>query len=145
MRRAPLFAAAGAAGLAAVVLSHPGKPAVGKPTATRTAASPQPSGPASGPTANATGTATGKPENYGYGTLAVSVTAANGRIVQVSVPQLHTIDSYSQYIAQQVVPILRRQVLSVQNANIQGVSGASYTSAAFAYSLQSALAKLGMK
>lgn len=145
MRRAPLFVAAGAAGLAAVVLSHPGKPALSKPTATRTATSPPPSGPASRPATHTTGTATGKSENYGYGTLSVSVTAASGRIVEVSVPQLHTIDSYSQYIAQQVVPILRRQVLDLQSANIQGVSGASYTSAAFAYSLQSALAKLGMR
>jgi uncharacterized protein with FMN-binding domain len=145
VRRAPLLVAAGAAGFAAVVWSHPGKPAVSKPTATRSATPPQPSAPAGGPTASLTGTATGRPENYGYGTLAVSVTAANGRIVQVTVPQLHTIDSYSQYIAQQVVPILRRQVLNLQSANIQGVSGASYTSAAFAYSLQSALTKLGMR
>lgn len=159
MRRAPLFMAAGAAGLAAVVLSHPGKPPAIRPVASKAAASPRPSPasgsaasgspasgpPASGPASSATGTATGKPENYGYGTLTVSVTAAGGRIVQVAVPQLHTIDSYSQYIAQQVIPMLRRQVLNAQSARIQGVSGATYTSEAYAYSLQAALTKLGMK
>ena len=47
-------------------------------------------------------------------------------------------------IAQQSLPQLRKQALATQSANIQGVSGASYTSYGFEKSLQSALNKLGI-
>ena len=49
--------------------------------------------------------------------------------------------SRSQYIMSQALPILRQEFLAAQNANIQNVSGATYTSQAFAQSLQSALLK----
>jgi uncharacterized protein with FMN-binding domain len=48
----------------------------------------------------------------------------------------------SQYIMSQSLPYLRQEFLSVQGANVQGVSGATYTSQAFEQSLQSALLKL---
>ena len=51
----------------------------------------------------------------------------------------------SQSIDQQAVPILEQEALQAQSANIQGVSGASYTSAGFEQSLQSALTQLGFK
>ncbi len=47
----------------------------------------------------------------------------------------------SQYIMSQSLPMLRQEFLSVQSSHIQGVSGASATSAAFEQSLQSALNK----
>jgi uncharacterized protein with FMN-binding domain len=40
--------------------------------------------------------------------------------------------------------MLEQQAVQAQSANIQGVSGASYTSAGFQQSLQSALGKLGL-
>ena len=39
--------------------------------------------------------------------------------------------------------MLEQEVMQAQSANIQGVSGASYTSAGFAQSLQGALHSLG--
>jgi uncharacterized protein with FMN-binding domain len=51
----------------------------------------------------------------------------------------------SQSIDQQSIPLLEQQALQAQSANLQGVSGASYTSAGFEQSLQSALTKLGFK
>jgi uncharacterized protein with FMN-binding domain len=42
------------------------------------------------------------------------------------------------------IPILEREAMAAQSANIQSVSGASYTSAGFAQSLQSALKQLGV-
>ncbi|MEN9711638.1 MAG: hypothetical protein RL441_1630, partial [Actinomycetota bacterium] len=39
------------------------------------------------------------------------------------------------------VPVLTEQVLAAQSADIAGASGASYTSAGFMQSLQSALAQ----
>lgn len=89
--------------------------------------------------------AVGKNENYGYGALAVKVTVKGARILDVAVSKLQTAESYSQQLAQQVIPMLRSEVLSAQSARIQAVSGATYTSEAYAYSLQSALDRLHFK
>ena len=51
----------------------------------------------------------------------------------------------SQFIDQQSIPLLEQQALQAQSSNIQGVSGASYTSAGFQQSLQGALQKLGLR
>ncbi len=93
-------------------------------------------------TAPATQTATGPMEQYGYGQLAVRVTVAGKRITNVVVTGLQVADYSSQYIAQQAIPLLKREVMSAQSANIQGVTGATYTSEAYAQSLQSALQKV---
>ena len=90
-------------------------------------------------------TAVGTNEQYGYGTLAVKVTVRAGRITDVSVANLQTAEQYSQSLAQQVIPMLRNEVLSAQSAHINGISGATYTSEAYAYSVQSALDHLGAK
>ena len=86
--------------------------------------------------------ATGPVEQYGYGELSVKVTVSGGKIRNVTVPKLLVAESYSQQLAQQVIPMLRSQVLQAQNANINGVSGATYTSEAYAMSLQAALKQL---
>ena len=49
--------------------------------------------------------------------------------------------SRSQFIMSQTLPILRQEFLAAQSANVQMVSGATYTSRAFSQSLQSALLK----
>ena len=87
-------------------------------------------------------TAVGASEQYGYGVLSVSVTVNGTRITNVSVSQLQTAEQYSQQLATQVIPMLRSEVLSAQSARINGISGASYTSEAYALSVQSALDKL---
>jgi uncharacterized protein with FMN-binding domain len=45
----------------------------------------------------------------------------------------------SGFISQAVAPILQGEAVSAQSANIDTVSGATYTSEAYAQSLQSAL------
>jgi uncharacterized protein with FMN-binding domain len=47
----------------------------------------------------------------------------------------------SAYISQQAAPLLQQEALQAQSANIQIISGATYTSESYAQSLQSALAK----
>ena len=84
-------------------------------------------------------------EQYGYGQLSVTVTVRGDRIVAVSVPVLHTMDPYSQQLARQVIPTLRSEVLAAHSAQIHGVSGATYTSEAYAQSIQSALDKLHVR
>ena len=109
--------------------SHPGA-ATASPSASSASAS------------TSSGTATGQSVNYGYGVLAVRVTISGGHITAVTVPVLQTADSYSQQIATQVFPMLKSEVLSAQSAKISTISGASYTSEAYAMSLQNALKKL---
>lgn len=87
-------------------------------------------------------TATGPTENYGYGTLAVEVTVNGTKITDVSTPGHYEHAQYSQQLAAQVLPMLRSEVLQAQSANINGISGASYTSQAYASSLQAVLDQL---
>lgn len=89
--------------------------------------------------------AIGDSVNYIYGVLSVKVTATGSTISKVTIASINDGGNYrSETIDGMAIPQLEQQALSVQNANIQGVSGASYTSAGFRQSLQSALAKLGL-
>jgi uncharacterized protein with FMN-binding domain len=151
MRRVPAVVAASAAGFAGIVAMHvasatsilsgvgPAVPVGSSPTKTS-----PPCPPSLSPPGAAT-TALGNSEQYGYGVLAVKVTERGGRIRDVSVATLQTAEQYSQSLAQQVIPLLRNEVLSAQSAHIYAISGATYTSEAYAYSVQSALDALGVK
>ncbi len=99
-------------------------------------------GSASGSSSNS---AVGSSEQYGYGVLSVKVTVSANKITDVTVVNLQTADQYSQQLASQVIPMLKSEVMSAQSANINGISGATYTSEAYATSLQSALKKLKFK
>jgi uncharacterized protein with FMN-binding domain len=84
--------------------------------------------------------------NYNYGVLSVSATVSGTKLTNVTIASIDDGGNFrSQSIDQQSIPLLERQALQAQSANIQGVSGASYTSAGFEQSLQSALTKLGFK
>lgn len=93
-----------------------------------------------------TKSATGAAANYNFGVLSVSVTVSGTRITKVGIAALDDGGNFrSQSIDQQSIPILEQQAMQAQSANIQGVSGASYTSAGFEQSLQSALGRLNFK
>jgi uncharacterized protein with FMN-binding domain len=53
------------------------------------------------------------------------------------------VDGRSQMINSYAVPILEQEAVAAQGVNINVVSGATFTSDAFAQSLQSALSKAG--
>ena len=96
-------------------------------------------------TVPATRTATGPSVNYRYGTLSVQVTVSGKSITNVAIASISDSGSNrSQTIDEYAIPILEQETLQAQSANIQSVSGASYTSAGFAESLQSALTTLGL-
>ena len=87
------------------------------------------------------GTYTGPSVNVNYGNVQVMITVSNGRItdaVAVKAPKGKN-DRYTNM----AVPILKAQTLQAQSANIQGASGASYTSYGWFKSLQGALADAG--
>ena len=95
-------------------------------------------------TPTSTRTATGPQVNYSWGVLSVSVTLSGSKITKVGIASLDDGGNpRSQSIDQQSIPLLEQQAVAAQSANIQGVSGASYTSAGFQQSLQAALQQLG--
>jgi uncharacterized protein with FMN-binding domain len=63
------------------------------------------------------------------------------KITAVSVPVYPNHTGRSVYISENAIPILRSEALQAQKARIDVVSGATYTSDAFASSLQSAILK----
>ena len=90
--------------------------------------------------------ATGASVNYFFGTLSVKVTALGSKITSVSIASLSDGGNpRSQSIDQQSLPMLIQQVMAAQSSNIQGVSGATYTSEGFYTSLLGALKQLGLK
>ena len=70
------------------------------------------------------------------------MTIENGQITDVTALQLPS-GGRSGQISREVEPMLRSEALSAQSANIDGVSGATYTSDAYARSLQAALDDAG--
>jgi uncharacterized protein with FMN-binding domain len=93
-------------------------------------------------TTSINGTFTGPSVNVNYGNVQVKITVVNGRItdaVAVKAPSGKN-DRYTNM----AVPILKAQTLKAQSANIQGASGASYTSYGWFTSLQGALAQAGL-
>jgi uncharacterized protein with FMN-binding domain len=89
-------------------------------------------------------TAVGPQINYSWGVLSVSVTVSGTKITKVGIASLDDGGNpRSQSIDQSSIPQLEQQAVAAQGANIQGVSGASYTSAGFKESLQAALQQLG--
>lgn len=88
--------------------------------------------------ATATQTVSGPAVSYFFGTAQVQVTLQNGQITDVTALQLPN-EGRSGRISQIVEPMLRSEVLSAQSAQINLISGATYTSDAYAQSLQAAL------
>jgi len=151
MNRVPAVALASAAGFAGILALHAssGAPVLtGARLGTPGSTVPRTTAPSTTSSLPPTGTpraAVGTSEQYGYGVLAVKVAVRGSRIIEVSMAKLQTAEQYSQSLAQQVIPTLHNEVLSTQSAQINGISGATYTSQAYAASVQSALDLLGVK
>ncbi len=85
----------------------------------------------------------GKVVNTRYGAVQVEITVKNGKVTDVQALQLPYDRQYSAEISQYVEPYLRQEALQAQSANIDLISGATYTSDGYARSLQSALKRVG--
>ena len=93
-------------------------------------------------TKSVSGTFIGDSVDVRYGFVQVKITVENGKITDaqaVTAPSGRN-DRWTQMS----VPVLRQQTLQAQSANINGVSGASFTSYGWYTSLASALAKAGL-
>lgn len=91
---------------------------------------------------SASGTFTGPVVNVNYGNVQVEITVSNGKITDVRALQAPSgrNDRYTNY----ALPLLKQQTLVAQSTNIQGASGASYTTYGWRKSLQGAMAKAGL-
>ena len=87
------------------------------------------------------GTYTGAAANAYYGNVQVQVTVANGKIADVAFLDYPQDRGTSRSINSYAMPQLTQEAIQAQSANVNGVSGASDTSAAFRQSLSSALSQ----
>jgi uncharacterized protein with FMN-binding domain len=81
---------------------------------------------------------TGSPVTMQWGTVQVTMTVKAKKILQIQATA-PTERARSAYINGIAVPMLVKEVLKAQNANIYLISGATMTSEAFVMSLQAAL------
>jgi uncharacterized protein with FMN-binding domain len=88
-------------------------------------------------------TVTGSLVSTRYGDVEVQVTLANGKITAVDAIALPS-GGRSGQISSSASSILASEALTAQSANINIVSGATYTSQAYAQSLQAALDQAGI-
>jgi uncharacterized protein with FMN-binding domain len=92
---------------------------------------------------SSSGTYTGTEVQYQYGEIEVSITIKDGKIAGLTLPVNTAEDPQSASINSQAVPILTKEALAAQGIHFDSVSGATYTSNAFAQAFQSALDKAG--
>ena len=130
----------------------PTKPQSTKPQSTQpTSSAPTPvqtpvQTPATTPAAPVTnsinGTFTGPVVDVSYGNVQVQITVTNGKITdaQALIAPTGKNDKYTR----KAMPILKQQTLAAQSTNIQGASGASYTTYGWRKSLQGAMVKAGL-
>jgi len=81
----------------------------------------------------------GPPVGWSYGRVQVRVTMAGGRILDVAVVDMATTNPIARYRSRAAVSRLRGEVLAGQDAGVDVVTGATYTSHAYLGSLQAAL------
>ncbi|MFF9202378.1 FMN-binding protein [Streptomyces sp. NPDC014986] len=96
--------------------------------------------PQGGAQAIADGTATGDAARTRYGAVQVRLTVSGGKITKAEAVRAPE-GGRSDRITSDAVPRLNRAAVSAQGAEIDAVSGATYTSAGYRQSLQSALDK----
>lgn len=85
------------------------------------------------------GTYTGNSVDAYYGNVQVQVNISSGQMVAIETLELPTKHQQSAEINANAVPILRQEAITVQSAEIDSVTRATFTSDAFKASLSSAL------
>jgi len=116
-----------------------GKPArTGSPSGTATA------GAGGGAQSTTAKTVTGAVDNTQYGPMQVAISVSGGKITKITVVQQTNTGVESQQIDSGALPKLTSEALAAQSAKIDAVSGASYTSAGYIQSLQSAIDQAGL-
>ncbi len=131
--------AGGSGGSASSAASSPSSPAKGGQTEVVPGAFPQGSIAKNLPAGERA--VDGQVANTAYGPVQIQLIERNGKIVKVAVLVQPTNTLHDVQIGEFAFPKLISETLTAQNAKIDAVSGASYTSAGYVRSLQSALDK----
>jgi uncharacterized protein with FMN-binding domain len=97
-----------------------------------------------GSTGTSKATVTGHSTDTRWGPVQVQITVADGRITDVEVVDYPNGNGRDQQINARALPILVRETMDAQSANIDMVSGATVTSEGYLGSLQSALDQAGL-
>ncbi|MER6185867.1 FMN-binding protein [Streptomyces sp. NPDC001652] len=140
LRRIVLASAATVSGMVLLLSLKPHT----TPAVAGLAPSPAPSSSSSG-TSSSSGSATGTRTLTGnsvqtrYGPVQVRVTLKNGKLTDVTAVTYPQENPRDQQISSYAIPQLTREALTAQSADIDTVSGATYTSEGYRQSLQSAL------
>ncbi|GAA2999128.1 hypothetical protein GCM10020229_09330 [Kitasatospora albolonga] len=149
MRRAVVTGTATAAGVI-LLLSlkpHESTPAAaigaGGPTAAPGGAAAGAAGGAAADASAATRSVTGDAVDTRYGPVQVKVTLTGTRITAVEAVRYPSEDRRDREINSYALPVLNQEAISAQSADIDVVTGATYTSDGYTRSLQSALDKAG--
>jgi uncharacterized protein with FMN-binding domain len=148
VKRAPIVLTATVAGLAATLGFNARSAHPASTRATATTAAPATSSASasssSGSKAASPKTVTSDAVATQYGDVQLKVTVSNGKITEIEPVQLPSNDPKSVEIAGYAEPLLRQSALAKQSANVDVVSGATYTSEGYKAALQSALDKAGL-
>ncbi|HEY3469364.1 MAG TPA: FMN-binding protein [Amycolatopsis sp.] len=97
------------------------------------------------PTAGAAGsTVTGDAADTRFGPVQVRITVENGKLTSVTAVEYPTESRRDQEINEYAIPQLNQEAARAGTADIDTVSGATYTSEGYVESLQSALDKAGL-
>ncbi|MEV7809816.1 FMN-binding protein [Streptomyces flaveolus] len=141
LRRIVLASAATVSGM---VLLLALKPHTAPTVATASAKAPAASSSSAPGSASGTRTATGDTAQTRWGPVQVRVTVRDGRLTDVTAVAYPQDNPRDQEINSYALPQLRREALAAQSAEIDTVSGATYTSDGYRQSLQSALDSAGL-
>ncbi|MGI5424654.1 FMN-binding protein [Streptomyces sp. CA-179760] len=136
VRRAVL---AGAATVSGIVLLLSMKPA-SDPGSAQAAGQAPPAAAGQAPQGGVNGAVTGDAQQTQYGPVQVRLTMSGGKVTQAEAVQAPK-GGRSDQITASSVPRLNQAAVAAQSAEIDAVSGATYTSAGYKKSLQSALDK----
>src|SRR3954469_5837005 len=140
MRRAALAILSTIAGLVLLLTFKTSPASVDSTAAPRGAISPG----GSGSTSSSSTTVTGDAADTRYGPVQVRITMSNGAVTAVEATEYPTHDRRDQEINSYAIPQLNEEATSARSADIDMVSGATYTSEGYISSLQSALDKAGL-
>jgi uncharacterized protein with FMN-binding domain len=94
-------------------------------------------------TTTTTATVTGDSVDTRYGPVQVQIKVTSGKVVSAAAIVYPTNDPRDQQINAYAIPALNQEAVSAGTASIDMISGATFTSAGYIQSLQSALDKAG--
>jgi uncharacterized protein with FMN-binding domain len=112
--------------------------------ATGKAASGTSSSSSSSSATNAAKTVTGDEAQTIYGPIQVKITVKNGKVTAAEAIEYPNNDPRDAQINSYAIPALNSEAVSASSAQIDTISGATYTSQGYMSSLQSALDKAGL-